>query len=399
MRTENMYTWLNSSAGCRGVRDYFRDVRIFSVLLFALCISYPIVASSVQAQNRGAVSGIIYDAETETTLPGAHVYLANTTIGDITDANGFFHIKGVQAGSYQIIITTIGYKPYQQAIAITPDGNTDLTFKLQRDVYQVGEITVTDDKPRHWKRDLSRFKRMFLGITKNRRGCEIEDPFLLSFRTTDGRFTASTTAPLTIINRAMGYKITYHLNEFSAKGGEFRFTGQPVFELMPPKHKKEEKKWGRRRKEMFEGSFQHFLRSIAANTSYEDGFRLYLMDELNWKQPHTQLLDFYREAKAEIKQDVLLKEHPLPHERSMQFAGFLHVIYLEDMMERDFYEWVAMNYNASKEPMRAALRLMHTDANFNEIGFLNNAFDVARYGYWNWESGICNWLPFNYEME
>ena len=358
-----------------------------------------LLPTTLYAQNRGAVSGTVYDAETDTTLPGTHVYLANTTIGDITNPNGFFNIQGVQAGTYQIIVTIIGYKPLKQPIEISPGNTTQLTLKMEKDVYQVGEITITDNQPKGWKRDRTRFERMFLGITTNRRRCEIENPYVLSFEKNHGIFTASASEPLIIVNRSIGYKVTYLLSEFSADGGEFRFVGEPLFEELEPKDEKEAKRWENRRQETFAGSFRHLLRSMAAGTSYEDGFRLYLFDTLYWQKPHRHLMDYFEEAGAEISADSLVKAHLQPHMRTMEFPGYLHVFYLNEMMDRDFYEWIAMSYNASKEPVRAVLRLIHIEANFNEIGFLNNAFDVARYGYWNWESGICNWLPFNYGLE
>ncbi len=358
-----------------------------------------LAASTAQAQSRGAVSGIIRDAETDESLPGAHVYLASTTIGDITDPNGFFNIQDVQAGAYQIIVTIIGYKPFQQTVEITAGGNTDLSLLLEKDVYQVGEITVTDNQPKSWKRDLTRFKRMFLGNTPNRRGCEIDNPYTINFSRPGNFFEASADQPIVILNKHLGYKVTYLLDEFSSGGNQFRFTGQPVFEELTPKNDKEAKRWEKRRLTTYRGSFQHFLRSVAQNRLEEEGFRVYLNETLFWQRPHTELMDYFAENNASASLDAFLKPHPVDHERVFEFVGYLHIFYLEEMMHRDFYDWIAMNYNASKEPVRAVLRLTHIDAVFNEIGFLNNAFDLARYGYWNWESGICNWLPFNYGLE
>ncbi len=368
-------------------------------ILLALLFIWFVPGGLVIAQNIGSVSGFVHDSETEETLPSAHVYLANTTIGDIADPNGFFNIEDVQAGNYLIIITMIGYKPLQQSVEILPGSNTDLSFELEKDIYKVGEITVTDSRPRSWRRELTRFKRMFLGNTPNRRGCELENPFVLSFEKTDGRFEASASMPIEIINKAIGYKLTYHLSTFSASGNEFRYTGYPTFEELEPKDEKEANKWRERREETYVGSFQHFLRSLAAGTVEEEGFQLYLYRYLRLQQPHRELMDFMEDERTKVTIDALLKDHPHEHERALQFPGYLHVFYMNEIMHRDFYESVTYHYKPTKEPVRAAIRLIHLEAVFNEIGFLNSSFDVARYGYWNWESGICNWLPFNYGLE
>ena len=377
-----------------------KRVHASSLFIFVLVLFFEGLApTSLYAQNRGTISGIIYEDETDATLPGAHVFLANTTIGDITNPDGYFSIENIQAGSYQLIVTIIGFKTYQQPVKVLPGEVTSLTLKLSKDVYQVGEITVTDKQPKSWKRNLTRFKRMFLGNTPNRRGCDIENPYTLDFVKRGGYFEASSKAPLTVINKALGYKITYHLNEFSSGNNQFRFTGQPIFEELEPKNERELRRWSKRRAETFAGSFRHFLRSLASETAHEEGFSFYLDDSLYFQKPHNDLMVYFQEEEAEVPVDSFLVDHPLPHELALKFSGYLHIFYENEMMHRDYYESVNMGYNPTKEPIRAVIRLIHTDAIFNEIGFLNNAFDVGRFGYWNWESGICNWLPFNYGLE
>ena len=369
---------------------------ILSALLILL-----LAPTVLHAQSLGSLSGMVYDAVDDSAIPGAHVYIASTTIGDITDPNGFFRITDVQAGSYQLIITMIGYKPLQRPIEILPNAETDLNLKLEKDVYQVGEITVTESRPKQWRRDLNRFKRMFLGITSNRSGCDIDYPYHLNFNRQGDVFTADTNVPITVINKSLGYEVIYILNEFSASGGMFRFIGEPLFKELEPKNDKERRKWEKRRQQTYAGSFNHFLRSMAAGTFDEDGYELYQFIDLQWKMPHKKLIRYLRAngRRVRLQPEKIIKQHHLPHERSLQIEDFLYVFYNNKVMERDFYEWISMGYNPSKEPVRAIIRNIHTEVVFNEIGFLNNAFGVERYGYWNWDSGICNWLPFNYGLE
>lgn len=354
-------------------------------------------AAPAISQNLGTLSGSVKDENNEV-LPGAHVYIANTTIGDISNPDGSFIIRDVQAGSYQLVVTMIGYKAFQTRVHIQPNETTELEIKLDKDVYEVGEITVTDERPKNWRRDLVRFKRMFLGITDNRRGCDIENPYLMDFSRSNDRFLASAPSPVVVINKALGYKVTYLLEEFSAYGGEFRFAGEPLFEELEPKNDKEAKKWASKRKKAYTGSVQHFLRSLAAGSTEADGFELFLFDRPHWQSPHTRLINFLSKSGTPVDAEALLTDHDLPHERALAFDGYLHVFYDHEMMDRDFYEWVGMPYNASKEPVRAVLFIIDGKATFNEIGFFNNPFGAARLGYWNWESGICNWLPFDYGL-
>ena len=368
---------------------------LFTVLLLACLPSISF------AQSLGSISGMVYDADDDTAIPGAHVYLANTTIGDISDPNGFFRIQDVQAGTYQLVITIIGYKPLQQAIEILPSEENDLVLKLEKDVYQVGEITVTDENPKQWKRDLRRFKRLFLGITSNRKGCEIENPYVLDFVKKDGHFTATASQPITVINKALGYEVTFLMQDFDAYDGQYRFIGDPFYTELEPSNEKEQKKWEKKREETFAGSLNHFLRSMAAGTFKEDGYTLFLYSVPTWKMPHNKLVAFLKSngIGVRLQPEKVIKEDVVPYQRILNFDGYLHIFYEHKIMRRDYYEWVGMSYSPSKEPVRAVIRNIHTQTVFNEMGFLNNAYNVERHGYWSWDSGICNWLPFNYGLE
>ncbi len=365
-----------------------------SLFLFLVC--------SVHAQNTGEIRGVVLDAETDEALPGVHVFLANTTIGDITDQHGQFNIEAVRLGTYQLVATSIGYRPHRKHINIASDKETNLTLKVTKEVYDAGAITVSDKryKPsRKRKRDLTKFKRMFLGTTPTRQGCEIENPHVIAFSMLSGFFEASSTEPIVITNNYLGYKIAYILDLFSTGHNLFRFKGEPFYVEMEPRDEKEANRWKKRREIAYRGSFQHFLRSAAEGTLIQEGFEVYQTDSLFWKRPHQKLIDFFELEGASVEPAEYIKSHTLPHERVLDVAEYLNIFYIKETMHRDFYRSGILNYSASKEPVRAVIRTTNGKAIFNEVGFLNNAFDVARYGYWHWESGICNWLPFHYGLE
>lgn len=351
------------------------------------------------AQHRAAVHGYVEEQESGTTLPGAHVFLANTSIGDITDAEGRFSIEGIPAGSYQLLVTMIGYKPHRQVVELNGEDALALALKLERAIYEVGQITVTEDQPKGWKRDLNHFERIFLGRTPNRKGCEILNPHYIDFDEEYGQFTASASRPLVIENRSLGYKITYLLSHFSARAREYRYQGEPVFEPLEAQNDREARQWEERRARTYEGSFRHFLRSLATGTAYEDGFRTYLLDELHWRLPDRDFLAYVEMENAEIAPDSVVVLESLSHERRLSFPAYLHIRYLNQPMLPDFYDTIQLNYNPSKEPIRSALEILTIRPVFNELGFLNNSYDVGRFGYWGWEGGVCNLLPFDYVPE
>ena len=348
------------------------------------------------AQTSSAVQGNVVDTETGETIPGAHAFLASTSIGDITDANGQFTIEGIPAGSYQLLASMIGYKSLQQSIELQPGRTLTLTIRLEKDVYEVGQITVEDRRPRGWRRNFNRFERVFLGNTPNRRGCEIQNPYVLDFKREGNTLAASASAPLVIENRSLGYKVTYLLTDFQSKFGAYRYQGEHFFEPLEPSNEKELERWKGRRAEAYEGSFQHFLRSLVAGAAYEDGFRMYLVDRLIWNLREREFLDAVHEFDAEITPDSFVVASVYPYERQLRFNGYLHVQYLDQTMLSEFYD-THLKYGMKKEAIRAAIELFEGRATFNELGFLKNAYQVGRHGYWSWESGVCNLLPHGYE--
>ena len=348
------------------------------------------------AQLQTTIQGYVEEKETETTLPGAHVFLANTSIGDITDANGQFAIEEIPAGSYQLVVTMIGYKPYRQIVEPGKGETLTLSLNLEKDIYEVGQITVVEKQPKGWKRDLNSFKRIFLGRTPNRKGCELQNPHILNFKDEHGFFKATASVPIVIENRSLGYKVTYLLNHFSSGLGEYRYQGEPVFEQLEPKNAKEAKRWADRRARTYEGSFPHFLRALAQGTAHTEGFRTYLIDELLWTKSERDFLQFASKNASEVEPNTIVASGDAPHERRLRFSGYLHVRYEQQAMLPEFYNTVQLNYNPSKEAIRSALELLDINPVFNEIGFLNNSYDVGRFGYWGWEGGVCNLLPFDY---
>lgn len=57
----------------------------------------------------GTIKGTIKDAKTNETLIGTSIILNGTNIGTVTDYEGNFEMKNVAAGSYKVIMSSIGY--------------------------------------------------------------------------------------------------------------------------------------------------------------------------------------------------------------------------------------------------------------------------------------------------
>jgi iron complex outermembrane recepter protein len=90
------------------------------------------------AQNK--ISGTVYD-ESGNTLTGATVALAKTFKGTITDTRGNYLLDGLDKGSYEIVVSFVGFESHRQSI--TADGMTTVDFQLKKAAFMTDDILVT----------------------------------------------------------------------------------------------------------------------------------------------------------------------------------------------------------------------------------------------------------------
>ncbi|RRN77056.1 hypothetical protein EIM50_21540, partial [Pseudoxanthomonas sp. SGD-10] len=117
----------------------FKHNKLSLLLLFIffanLSISY--------AQQTYTVSGIVSDAETGETLVGASVrIIGDRQSGTTTNPYGFYSIT-LPSGSYEIIVSYIGYKAFSEKLNIAADQK--LNIKLQS-ATQLQEVVVSAER-------------------------------------------------------------------------------------------------------------------------------------------------------------------------------------------------------------------------------------------------------------
>lgn len=112
-------------------------------IILALCI---IVVANANAQIFGELSGYVKD-EIGTPLFGASVYLENTQIGVTTNEDGFFNLKGIKPGSYNVTASYLGFKTQTKFnIIVKSKGNLQYNFMLSAIPESLDEIVITTNK-------------------------------------------------------------------------------------------------------------------------------------------------------------------------------------------------------------------------------------------------------------
>ena len=110
--------------------------------LFAI-VSMTFLSAGVFAQ--GVLKGKVIDSQ-NLSLPGANVILQGTSIGSVTNQNGEFTILNLEAGSYEVVVTYLGYASLTQNATITAGETTLINFKLSETAIEGAEFIVFGDR-------------------------------------------------------------------------------------------------------------------------------------------------------------------------------------------------------------------------------------------------------------
>src|SRR5690606_22147684 len=78
--------------------------KVFLVLILLL-----IGTGELFSQNSGRIVGRIIEQGTNEPLVGVNVVIDGTTIGTVTDLDGYYYIQNVQPGTYNLVISMIGF--------------------------------------------------------------------------------------------------------------------------------------------------------------------------------------------------------------------------------------------------------------------------------------------------
>ncbi len=113
-----------------------------------ICAVLLLSMSMLVAGITGIIEGKVVDKETKEPLVGASVLIVGTTIGAATDIEGYFMINNVEAGSYDLRFTNIGYQTLlYKKVTVRPDLRTKLNIELSQTAVELSEVQITAERP------------------------------------------------------------------------------------------------------------------------------------------------------------------------------------------------------------------------------------------------------------
>ncbi|MYL06198.1 MAG: DUF3520 domain-containing protein [Gemmatimonadales bacterium] len=100
--------------------------------MLAIAAPTPSHAQSGTPPETGTVQGGVFDATLNTDLVGAQVFVAGTTIGTLTGAEGAYSLPGVPAGEQVVTVRLIGYREASRRVTVTAGETVTLDFTVEQ---------------------------------------------------------------------------------------------------------------------------------------------------------------------------------------------------------------------------------------------------------------------------
>ena len=98
--------------------------------------------------QQGKISGIVTDAVTGETIPGASVAIEGTTQGAATQVDGYFFINNVRPGIYTLEVSFVGYITQRvEGIRVSTGLTTARDIQLTEETVGLDEMVVTGERP------------------------------------------------------------------------------------------------------------------------------------------------------------------------------------------------------------------------------------------------------------
>lgn len=388
--------------------------RIFSFLLLQFILGF-----SVLAQQK--IKGIVINATTKEPIAGSSVFLNNTSIGTATDKAGWFELGGIPGGRHELIVSSIGYATYVLAFNSTElpmDLKVELTVKMK----ELDNVVVEPYEEQGWDKWGRLFTDNFIGTTPRANNCKIKNFKSIRFRLykKSNRLVAFSDEPLVIENKALGYNITYQLEDFEInfKARTSVYAGYPFFEEIDKGRKGLMDRWQNARNKAYYGSMMHFMRSIYTDSLLQNGYEVRRMKRTrNYEKDRVRKIynpagaisdsNSYYESILRQRDDIdtygksILSADSLLQGSNEQFKfiyfpDYLFVTYKKEMEEMAYLEsrmerrkaGYQYSYVLLVEPETIAI-----DVNGNYYPPRN----VMTSSYWGWSEKIADLLPIDFQ--
>lgn len=275
------------------------------------------------------VVGKTLNGITNEPVPFANVYFNGTSIGTASDSLGHFEINGVSIEFFELVASSIGFKPLSANLKLLPNKTTIVEFKMIPEVTMLSSVVIRDKRDKRWEGLYNDFCNYFIGKTSNAKQTTISNPEVLdlSYDPATKTLTASASEPIQLENLALGYNISVTLEKFEASDRHYSMQIKTYFNNITPKNDLQALQWQKNRVETYKGSMRHFFISLLRGTIEEEGFSV----RKSSISPHADRSEFTQDSNfgsysPNLKRDELLSDSIEGNFKVMQ-SGIFKITY------------------------------------------------------------------------
>lgn len=121
---------------------FYRTVKSWFISLAFIVLFQPVMAHSL-----GSVAGRLVDAKTGSEIAFANIVIEKSLIGTTSDVQGKFQLHGIEAGSYTLVFSHLGYKTEKLRVKIIANKTTHLLVRMQPAAFDIADLTITARRP------------------------------------------------------------------------------------------------------------------------------------------------------------------------------------------------------------------------------------------------------------
>ncbi len=117
-------------------------MRLQRHIFFGILVGLFLMNNQALAQ-KGAISGIVKDAEENMAIIGANVFLEDSSLGTSTDIDGRFTLSGLPEGEQVLVISYISYRTERIPLVLEAGEVVPVDVELEVEAFQGVEVIVT----------------------------------------------------------------------------------------------------------------------------------------------------------------------------------------------------------------------------------------------------------------
>lgn len=370
------------------------------VIIFIFLIQSFLSAAQVN------LSGHVQSSGNNLAVPDVSIYINNTKIGASSNATGYYQLKGVMPGVYEIIVSHIGYNMISKRVEVKNE-NINLDFLVVPKIKDLHSIVVmTKDKREEW---LTIFRQSFLGTSFAADKTKIlnESAVLFEAGATPGAIKAYSEQPLIIENKELGYRVHFDLVEFFYDSREMvtYFKGFSRFEEMST-DAAVLKRYEKNRLKYYYGSSQHFFHALLADDLLKQYFEVTLTSPYDGGSASKE----NRESEGTIsknkngermvthsvaRDEILFSAGSGAEKLYLYWKGQLAVKYRKDPYGKNRFQALGFQSGMLSTGVESGIILLTSPVVLNKKGILENPLSVQYTGYWSYER-IATLLPMDF---